>query len=110
MGRKKKQVIVDLDRLSALSTDEKIKVLDDFEQIFHYELARIPSEELTTVAAGKAEDIAERHYKDVGFEVYRSRISGGYKSIGVEYYWSEYVKISKEDQAMIANLKKTSIG
>ena len=106
MGRKKKQVVVHTDRMTALSTEEKLKVFEDFEQIFYHELSRIPNEELVTAIEGKAEDIAEKHYRDLGFKVYRSRVCGGYRAIGVEYYWSEYAdKISEEDRGMIAELK-----
>lgn len=107
MGRRKKQVSVDVDRFSVMPTTEKIELFENFNELFHYELSRIPYSELKTDRKGKAEDIAQRHFEELGYEVYRSRVSDGYRVIGVEYYWQEHAdKVSVADRARIDHLKK----
>lgn len=107
MGRRKKQVSVDVERFSAMQKSEKVQIFEDFNELFHYELSQIPHDELKTVLKGKAEDIAQRHYEGMGYEVYRSRVTDGYRVIGVEYYWKDHAnKVSAEDWAKIDRLKK----
>ena len=106
MGRKKKIVSVDEERFSSMSKSEKIRIFKDFNQIFHYELSKIPYFELEVQEKGKAELIAERYFIQKGYEVYRSKINGGYRSIGVEFYWQNFAtKITEDDKVLIQKLK-----
>jgi len=106
MGRNKKEVKVDEGKLEKMSTFGKLKLVDDYNQLFHYELSRIPYSELVVSEKGKAESIAEEYYRKKGFQVYRSRINNGYRCIGVEFYWEEYKsKILETDRKLIQILR-----
>lgn len=106
MGRNKKEVKVDEEKLEKMSTFEKLKLIDDYNQLFYYELSRIPYSELVVSEKGKAESIAEEYYRKKGFQVYRSRINNGYRCIGVEFCWKEYEsKISETDRKLIQLLR-----
>ena len=106
MGRNKKEVVVDEEKLGSMSNSAKLQLINDYNQLFHYELSRIPYSELEVTEKGKAESIAESHYRNEGFEVFRSRINNGYRSIGVEFYWEEYKnKIFESDEKLIQLLK-----
>jgi hypothetical protein len=106
MGRNKKEVVVDELKFSQMSTSDKLKLVDDYNQLFHYELSRIPYSEIVVTQKGKAETIAEGYYQNKGFAVYRSRINNGYRAIGAEFYWNEYKdKISDEDRKLIDLLR-----
>ncbi|MGR3913967.1 MAG: hypothetical protein OD918_05495 [Gammaproteobacteria bacterium] len=106
MGRKKKIVEIDEKKFSSMGREEKLRLFHDFNQLFHYELAKIPYYEMETMQMGSAESIAEEHYRENGYEVYRSRVSGGYRTIGVEYYWKHFAsRITAADKALIARLK-----
>lgn len=106
MGRNKKQVIFDSARFLDMTSAEKVRIFEEYNELFFYELAQIPVEEMKTTQIGKAEDIAERHYKEQGYEVYRSRVTDGYRVIGVEYYWADHAdKVSDADREKIARLK-----
>lgn len=107
MGRKKKVVEIDTDKFSAMDKHEKLTLFSNFNQLFHYELSRIPYSEHETSEQGKAESIAEDHYRSKGYEVYRSRVNDGYRSIGVEFYWQSHIdKITDSDRELILKLKK----
>lgn len=107
MGRNKKEVVVDEEKLGSMSNSAKLQLIDDYNQLFHYELSLIPYSELEVTEKGKAESIAESYYRNEGFEVFRSRINNGYRSIGVEFYWEEYKnKISESDEKLIQILKE----
>lgn len=107
MGRRKKQVVFDSDRFGAMPTAEKISLFEDFNQLFYYELSKIPTAELKTTKTGKAEDIAQQYYEELGYEVYRSRIEDGYRIIGVEFYWQDYAdKLSEQSKQTISRLKE----
>jgi hypothetical protein len=89
-----------------MSTLEKLKLVDDYNQLFYYELSRIPYAELVVSEKGKAESIAEEYYRNNAFQVYRSRINNGYRCIGVEFYWEEYKStILETDKKLIQLLK-----
>ena len=106
MGRKKKIVSVDVDRFASLNKSEKLRIFSDFNQLFHYELSKVPYFELEVNEKGKAETIAESYYKEKGYRVYRSKVNGGYRSIGVEFYWKEFKsKITEQDRLLIKRLK-----
>ena len=106
MGRYKKEVRVDEEKLDRMSTSDKLQLIDDYNQLFYYVLSQIPYSELEVSKKGKAETIAEEYYREKGFQVYRSRINNGYRCIGVEFYWKEYKsKISESDQRLIHLLK-----
>jgi hypothetical protein len=106
MGRNKKEVVVDREKLGSMSNADKLKLIGDCNQLFYYELSRIPYSELEVSERGKAESIAEAHYRNKGFQVYRSKINNGYRSIGVEFYWEEFKnKISESDERLIQILK-----
>jgi Holliday junction resolvase-like predicted endonuclease len=81
-------------------------LIEAYNQLFHYELSQIPYSELAVSEKGKAESIAEKYYREKGFQVYRSRVNDGYRCIGVEFYWKEYGdKISESDRKLIQLLK-----
>ena len=106
MGRKKKSLDVDEARFSSMSKSEKLTLFYDFNQLFHYELSRIPYREIEVDIKGKAELIAELYYRGKGYEVYHSKVNGGYRSIGVEFYWQDFAdKITVDDRALITKLK-----
>lgn len=106
MGRNKKTVTMDEEKLAKMSTFEKLKLINDYSQLFHYELSRIPYSELAVSEKGKAESIAEEYYRKKGFQVYRSRVNDGYRCIGVEFYWKEHEsKISESDRKLIQLLR-----
>jgi hypothetical protein len=106
MGRKKKIVEIDEEKFSSMGRSEKLELFRDFNQLFHYELSKIPYYEIEITQKGKAESIAEEYYKERGYEVYRSKVNGGYRSIGVEFYWQNFAsKITEEDRALIEKLK-----
>lgn len=106
MGRRKKHAAFDPARLSAMTVAEKLRLFEDFNELFHYELTQIPIEQLKTTRSGKAEDIAQQYYEEQGHEVYRSRVTDGYRVIGVEYYWSDHAgKVSDADRIKISRLK-----
>lgn len=106
MGRNKKDVVVDAEKVGAISTSEKLQLINDYNQLFYYELSKIPYVELTVSDKGKAESVAEEYYRSRDFQVYRSRVRNGYRSIGVEFYWKEYQsKISESDRKLIRSLR-----
>jgi len=106
MGRNKKEITVDVEKLNAMSTFEKLRLIDDCNQLFHHELSKIPYMELTISDKGGAESVAEEYYRGKGFQVYRSRVKNGYRSIGVEFYWKEYQsKITESDRKLIGLLR-----
>ena len=106
MGRKKKVIEIDEDKFSSMERIDKLNLFRDFNQLFHYELSRIPYSEIAVTKKGKAESIAEEYYKEKGYEVYRSRVNGGYRCIGVEFYWQSFLsKITEDDRALISRLK-----
>jgi len=106
MGRKKKTVNIDEEKFDGMSRQDKLGLFNDFNQLFNYELSKIPYDELSVSKAGKAESIAEDYYREKGFQVYRSRVSGGYRCIGVEFYWRDFEsKIAPDDRALITKLK-----
>ena len=106
MGRKKKIVAVDEKRFSVMSKSEKLKIFRDFNQLFHYELSKIPYFEIEVAEKSKAELIAQRYYSQKGYEVYHSKVNGGYRVIGVEFYWQDFAtKITEEDRLLIQKLK-----
>lgn len=106
MGRKKKTVNINKEKFDAMSRQDKLALFNDFNQLFSYELSKIPYDELAVSNTGKAESIAEDYYREKGFQVYRSRVNGGYRSIGVEFYWKDFEsKISLDDRALIEKLK-----
>jgi hypothetical protein len=106
MGRKKKTVNIDKAKFDSMSREDKLALFHDFNQLFNYELSKIPYDELFVSATGKAETIAENYFQEKGYHVYHSRVNGGYRSIGVEFYWRDFEdKISIEDRALIGKLK-----
>jgi Holliday junction resolvase-like predicted endonuclease len=106
MGRNKKTITIDRDKFSSMEKSEKLTLFSDFQQLFYYELSNIPYYEIETNQKDKAELIAEKYFKEKGYEVYRSKVNGGYRCIGVEFYWQSFVsKITEEDKRLIARLK-----
>lgn len=106
MGRNKKSVDIDEVRFSSMSKSDKLALFCDFNQLFHYELSRIPYQEIEVNNKDKAESIAELYYRGKGYDVYHSKVNGGYRSIGVEFYWQDFAdKITDEDRALITKLK-----
>lgn len=106
MGRKKKVVEIDEEKFSSMTPIEKLELFSDFNQLFHYELSRIPYSEIQVTQKGKAESIAEEYFKEKGYEVYHSRVNGGYRCIGVEFYWQDFSsKITEEDNNLIKRLQ-----
>jgi len=106
MGRKKKIVGVNEAEFSLMERSEKLRLFSKVNQQFHYELSRIPYHEIEVPQNAKAEQIAEEYYKEQGYEVYRSRVNGGYRSIGVEFYWQDFAsRITEQDRSLIEKLK-----
>ncbi len=106
MGRRKKVVEIDEEKFSSMDRIEKLGLFSDFNQLFHYELSRIPCSKIQVTQKGKAESIAEEYFKEKGYEVYRSRTNGGYRCIGVEFYWQDFSsKITLEDRKLIKRLR-----
>lgn len=106
MGRNKKTITVDRDKFSSMEKSEKLTLFSHFQQLFYYELSRIPYHEIVTNRKEKAELIAEDYFKEKGYEVYRSKVNGGYRCIGVEFYWQSFAsKITEEDKKLIVRLK-----
>ncbi|MEK6755207.1 MAG: hypothetical protein AABZ02_03545 [Bacteroidota bacterium] len=106
MGRNKKVVEIDGAKFEAMTHFAKLRLFEDFTQLFHHELSKIPYSEITVMSKEKAESVAEDYYRKKGFEVYRSRIKDGYRSIGVEFYWKDYKdKLLDSDRKLIALLK-----
>lgn len=99
MGRNKKVVEIDRAKCESMTQLDKLTLFEDFTQLFLHELSKIPYSEITVTSKEKAESVAEDYYRKRGFEVYRSRIKDGYRSIGVEFYWKEYKdKLSVSDR------------
>ena len=106
MGRNRKEVAVDVVKMDAMSISEKLQLMDDCNQLFHHELSKIPYIELIVTDKRKAESVAEEYYRGRGFQVYRSRVKDGYRSIGVEFYWKQYQgKITESDRKLIGLLR-----
>ena len=106
MGRKKKVIEVDEERFSSMEKPEKLAMFRDFNQLFHYELSKIPCSEIRVSQRGSAESIAEEYYQEKDYEVYRSRVKNGYRSIGVEFYWQSFApKITPYDRLLVEKLK-----
>ncbi len=106
MGRNKKTITIDRDRFSSMEKADKLALFSDFQQLFHYELSKIPYHEIEATKKDKAEQIAEDYFKEKGYEVYRSRVNGGYRCIGVEFYWQDFaLKITEGDKRLIERLK-----
>ena len=106
MGRRKKAVEIDEEKFSPMERIEKLDLFRDFNQLFHYELSRIPYSEIAVTQKGKAESIAEEYYKERGYEVYRSKVNDGYRCIGVEFYWQSFSsKITEDDRVLIKRLQ-----
>lgn len=94
-------------QVKALHKEFRQKLDDEqLNQFFKDELQDIPCLQIKVSEKRNTEDIAEDYYKKQGYDVYRSRINHGYRSIGVEYYWRQYAsKITDEDRQMIEKLK-----
>ena len=106
MGRKKKVIAVDEERFSSMEKPEKLAMFRDFNQLFYYELSKIPYSEIKVSQIGRAESIAEEYYREKDYDVYRSRIKNGYRTIGVEFYWQDFsTKITPCDMLLIEKLK-----
>ncbi len=89
-----------------MGREEKLELCKNFNQLFYYELSKIPYKELEVFERGRAESIAERLFNERGYEVYRSRIKGGYRTIGVEFYWRDFAsQVTEEDRELIRKLK-----
>lgn len=90
-----------------MSNTDKLSLFNSFEQLFHLELAKIPHLLLELPLANtKAETIAEAYYRNKGYDVYRSRVSNGYRCIGTEFYWPEYKNnLLPSDKKLVALLK-----
>jgi hypothetical protein len=106
MGRNKKILEIDRAKLESMTRLEKLTLFEDFTQLFHHELSKIPYSEITVETKEKAESVAEDYYRKRGFEVYRSRIKDGYRCIGVEFYWKDYKdKLLAVDRELIGLLR-----
>lgn len=106
MGRLKKEMHVNLEVIPLLSQEDKLVILNLSQQVYTFELSKIDQYELVTVDTGKAEVIAKKFYEQEGFEVFNSKTVGGYRSIGVEYYWPQYKeKQSQEDKDLTIKLR-----
>ena len=106
MDRYRNELIVNEEQLFNMSSIEKLQLIDDYNQLFHHELSRIPYTELVVSEKGDAVSIAEAYYRREGYEVYRSRINNGYRSITVELHGDEYKSIlSEQDERLIKLLK-----
>lgn len=89
-----------------MTKTDKLKIIKSYDKLFNTELSKIPYSELKIIEKGRAEDVAEEYYRQQGYEVYRSRVKKGYRSIGAEYYWKSFIpKLSKEDKHLIEKLK-----
>ena len=89
-----------------MEKSEKLALFSEFQQLFHYELSKIPYHEIVANRKDKAEQIAEDYFIEQGFEVYRSKVNGGYRCIGVEFYWHDFAsKITDGDKKLIQRLK-----
>jgi hypothetical protein len=90
-----------------MSRPEKLAILQDFSQLFNYELSCIPYDEIEVEDTKKAESIAADYYRRLGFQVYHSRTNNGYRCIGVEFYWKEFAsRLTDSDKEIISTLKK----
>ena len=106
MGRNIKTLSVNHKKLNLLSNHEKLEIFKLFNELFFYELSKIPYFELRLPIKAKAEDIAEQYFKIKGYEVLRSRVKNGYRCIGVEFYWKQYqTKLSTSDKQTVQQLK-----
>jgi Holliday junction resolvase-like predicted endonuclease len=100
MGRNKKVVEIDRAKLESMTRFE------EFTQLFHHELSKIPYSEITNDTKEKAESVAADYYRKRGFEVHKSRVKNGYRCVGVEFYWKDYKDIlSAADKELICRLK-----
>lgn len=73
MGRNKKTTASDKTNLDKLTKDEKIASFDLYAQIFQYELDKILYSEARLETNEKDYSSAEQHFRDLGYEVFRSR-------------------------------------
>ncbi len=107
MGRNKKTVEFDENKFSGLSLEEKLKIFSDYNELFHYELSKIPYNEykVENEVKLKAELIAKKYYEDKGFDVYQSKVNDGYRSIGALFYWLDHIsKLTPNDMEMISKI------
>lgn len=105
MGRNKKQIEYDQNTLDRLSKNQKIATFDIYAQIIQYELDKIPYIEKRISTKEKAESVAERYFEGIGYEVFRSRVTDGYRCIGVNYYWQKFAdKITDRDKYFISRI------
>ena len=106
MNRYSNEIKPNEEQLLNMSSIEKLQLIDDYNQIFHYELSRIPYSELVATEKGDAVSIAEAFYLKEGYEVYRSRINNGYRSIILELYGEGYKNtLSEPDERLMQILK-----
>jgi len=107
MGRNKKTVKFDTVKLSRLSLEEKLKIFSDYNELFHYELSKIPYSEIKIgkEIKLKAELVAKKYYKDKGYNVYQSKVNDGYRSLGALFYWLDHIsKLTSNDIEMISKI------
>lgn len=106
-ARRQEFLHYDREALRRLSDTDLRSVLELYPGILQQEAARIPQQEIHVSSDNKPEDIAEKHFRELGHAVYRSRVSNGYRSIGAEFYWPSFRnKISAEDRAFIDRLRR----
>ena len=91
--------------------DYKSKIIQKYHSLINKELLKIKQEVIHTKATNKkAEDIAEKYYRKRGYTVLRSKVKGGYRVIGVEFYWQEYTdKLSPTDKKIINIIKSVTL-
>jgi len=89
-----------------LSKEEKLAIRRTSADLFDYELSKIPKHELIVQEVRDAEKTATEHYTREGFKVFSSKINGGYRCIGSEFYWKEFKgRMVGENASIIAALK-----
>ena len=84
----------------------KLETIQLYHQLIETEKVKIPETVLRVKALKKVEDLAEAYYQLQDFEVYRSRVVNGYRSMGVALYWTEFAnKLSPRDAKLLVYLR-----
>lgn len=80
-----------------------IELIEKYHEVIATERAKIPEKILKVKEVRKPEALAEIYYVLQDFDVYRSRVVDGYRSIGTAIYWTKFANKITPREARLLN-------